>query len=67
MKRLLTLILTLAVSSTAFAAAELKQVCHDRVGKNGRAVVDKSNKPVQVCKMIKVHKKLTGTVVPSTR
>ena len=57
----------MAVSSTAFAAAELKQVCHDRVGKNGKVLVDKSNKPVQVYKMVKVHKKLNGTKVPSAR
>jgi len=45
-------------------AAEEKQVCHDRVGKDGKPVMGKDGKPVQDCKTIKVHKKLEGTEVP---
>lgn len=37
-------------------AAETKKVCH--------AEKDKKGKEVQVCKEIKVHKKLDGTKVP---
>jgi len=64
MKQLIAL-LALVVASTAFAEAEQKEVCHDRVDKAGKPVVDKkTGKPAQDCKMIKVHKKLEGTEVP---
>jgi hypothetical protein len=46
------------------AAAEEKEVCHDRVGKDGKPVTGKDGKVVQDCKKIKVHKKLEGTEVP---
>ena len=63
MKNYLT-VLVLALSSTVFAA-ETKEVCHDRVGKDGKPVMyKKTGKPTQDCKKIKVHKKLEGTEVP---
>jgi hypothetical protein len=66
MKKILTIAL-LTLASTAFAA-ETKQVCHDRVGKDGKPVIDKkTNKPAQDCKTIKVHKKLEGTEVPTKK
>lgn len=43
------------LSKAAFAGGELKEVCHEEQ-KNGKAV--------QVCKKIKVHKKLEGTAIP---
>ena len=50
---------------TTVNAAEVKEVCHDRVGKDGKPVVDKkTGKTAQDCKKIKVHKKLEGTKVP---
>jgi hypothetical protein len=64
MKKVLT-ILSIALSSVAFAGGEIKEVCHDKVDKAGKPVFDKkTNKPVQDCKKIKVHKKLEGTEVP---
>ena len=62
----------LAMSSVAvapvFAAAEIKEVCKDRKDKAGKVVVDKkTNKPVQECKKIRVHKKLEGTPVPEKK
>jgi hypothetical protein len=63
MKKLLTVLL-ITLSSTVFAA-ETKEVCHDRVGKDGKPVMDKkTGKPTQDCKTIKIHKKLEGTEVP---
>jgi len=62
MKQYLTILL-IALSSTVFAAEE-KQVCHDRVGKDGKPITGKDGKVVQDCKTIKVHKKLEGTEVP---
>ena len=64
MKKVLT-ILSIALSSVVFAGGEVKEVCHDKVDKAGKPVLDKkTNKPVQDCKKIKVHKKLEGTEVP---
>ena len=48
----------------ANAAAEVKEVCHDKVGKDGKPVMGKDDKAVQECKKIKTHKKLEGTEVP---
>jgi hypothetical protein len=56
MKKILFAIITLSLLSfNAEAAVETKKVCHDKVVKG---------KTTQVCKTIKVHKKLNGTKVP---
>jgi len=65
MKHLIAL-LALAFASTAFATAEVKEVCHDKVDKAGKPVM-KDGKAVQECKKIKVHKKLEGTEVPPAK
>ena len=51
-----------ALSSNVFAA-EIKEVCKEKVDKAGKPVM-KAGKVVQECKKIKVHKKLEGTAVP---
>ena len=52
----------------AHAEAQIKEVCKDRKDKAGKVVVDKkTNKPVQDCKKIKIHKKLEGTPVPEKK
>jgi hypothetical protein len=51
MKMLLITILMFTVN-LSWAEGEMKKVCHDEKGK-------------QVCKTIKVHKKLEGTKVPT--
>ena len=64
MKKVLT-ILSIALSSVAFAGGEVKEVCRDKVDKAGKPILDKNtNKPVQDCKKINVHQKLEGTEVP---
>ena len=63
MKKLLT-ILSIALSSVAFAGGEVKEVCRDKVDKAGKPVTGKDGKVVQDCKKIKIHKKLEGTEVP---
>lgn len=64
----LTIIATiLTVATTLVYAAETQKVCIDRIGKDGKIVVDKQGKPLQDCKMMKVHKKLEGTEVPSKK
>jgi hypothetical protein len=57
--------LCLVLSGTAIAGGEMKEVCHDKVDKAGKPVMDKkTGKQAQECKKIKVHKKLEGTEVP---
>jgi hypothetical protein len=43
----------------AYAAAETKKVCHEET--------DKKGKKKEVCKNVKVHKKLEGTPVPDKK
>ena len=62
MKKLLAVVVTACALNVY--AAEVKEVCHDRVGKDGKPVTGKDGKVVQDCKKIKVHKKLEGTEVP---
>ena len=57
--------LCLAVASTAYASGEEKKVCEDKKDKAGKVVNGKDGKPVQVCKTIKVHKKVEGDKVPA--
>jgi hypothetical protein len=64
MKKILTLLLATALVGTAYAGGEMKEVCKDKTDKAGKVVKDKAGKPVQVCKTIKVHKKLEGEKVP---
>lgn len=63
MKKLLAL-LTIALASTAYAGGEMKEVCTDKKDKAGKVINGKDGKPVQECKMIKVHKKVEGEKVP---
>ena len=65
MKKILAL-LAITMASSAFAAAEVKEVCKDKVDKAGKPVM-KAGKAVQDCKKIKVHKKLEGTAVPEDK
>jgi len=58
MKSLLLAVIVSIASLNAFAEAETKKVCHDET-KNG--------KTSQVCKTIKVHKKLEGTDIPEKK
>jgi hypothetical protein len=63
MKKLLVALLATAFAGIAFAEAEVKEICHDKLDKAGKPVM-KDGKAVQACKKIKVHKKLEGTDVP---
>ena len=68
MKKLLVALLATAFVGMAFAEAEKKEVCHDKVDKAGKPVMDKkTGKPAQDCKVIKVHKKLEGTELPPAK
>jgi hypothetical protein len=54
----------MGLASPVFAEAQLKEVCKDTVGKDGKPVKNKDGSVKQTCKKIKVHKKLEGTEVP---
>jgi len=73
MKILLALITSLALMGTAYAnnegpgKGEIKEVCVDKTDKAGKVVNGKDGKPVQVCKKIKVRKKLEGTKIEDAK
>lgn len=70
MKKLLIALFVVAMSSqavTALASEGPQKVCVDKLGKDGKPVPGKDGKPVQVCKQMKVHKKLEGTAVPEKK
>jgi hypothetical protein len=67
MKKLLVALLATSFFGLAFAEATVKEVCHDKTDSKGAVVKGKDGKPVQVCKKIKVHKKLEGTEVPTKK
>lgn len=66
MKYLVALILGV-LSQTAFAAAEIKEVCKDKKDAKGQLVKKADGTVVQECKKIKVHKKVEGTKVPDKK
>ena len=66
MKKLIALLLVGFVG-TAFAEAEIKEVCKDKTDAKGSVVKGKDGKPVQVCKKIKVHKKFEGTKIEDAK
>ena len=60
MKKILTLMACLLLTQSAFAGGVDKVVCKDKTDKAGKVVKDKKGNVVQVCKTIKIHKKLEG-------
>ena len=64
---IVSLFVVLASINTAYAEAETKKVCVDKLGKDGQPAKDKAGKVQQTCKEIKVHKKLEGTKVPEKK
>jgi hypothetical protein len=66
MKRVILAIVTSLALVSAFAEAETKKVCHEKM-KDGKPVLDKAGKPQEECKTIKVHQKLEGTKVEDAK
>jgi hypothetical protein len=56
----LVTVLGLLAPPTVFAAAETKRVCVEQTD-------PKTKKPKEVCKEVKIHKKLEGTKVPDKK
>lgn len=46
---------------------EMKEVCIDKVGKDGKVIMGKDGKPVQECRKIRVRKKLEATEIPPAK
>jgi|694.fasta_scaffold08523_21 hypothetical protein len=63
----LTLSYPVQASNEGPGKGEVKKVCTDKKGKDGKPVLDKEKKPVQECKDIKVRKKLEGTEIPEDK
>lgn len=59
------MIMALSLAGTAYAAGEMKEVCEPAKDKAGNVVKDKDGKDKQVCKQVKVHKKVEGEKVPT--
>ena len=57
-------LIALIATNPAYAEGKTKEVCRDKLDKAGKVVKGKDGKPTQVCKKIKVHKKVEGTKVP---
>ena len=51
----------------AFAGGETKEVCEVQKDKAGKVVKNKDGSDKQVCKKIKVHKKVEGEKVPEKK
>ena len=67
MKLLSILLASLFLVGTAFAEAQVKEVCKDKTDSKGNVVKGKDGKPIQLCKKIKVHKKFEGTKVEDAK
>lgn len=73
MKKLLALIVAGAFAVTAYAAdkkeaPEVKTVCLDVQGKDGKPVIDpKTKKPKQQCTKVKKHKKHEGKKIEDAK
>jgi hypothetical protein len=57
-KFLISVVIGFGLIGVAYAGGEMKKVCHTET---------KKGKEVEVCKNIKVHKKLDGTAVPEKK
>jgi hypothetical protein len=66
MKKLIT-VCFIALTSTAFAAGEKKEVCKDKVDSKGNVVKKADGTPVKECRTITVHKKVEGEKVPDKK
>jgi hypothetical protein len=66
MKQLLAIIM-LALAGTAYAGGEMKEVCEVQKDKAGKVIKNKDGSDKEVCKKIKVHKKVEGEKVPEKK
>ncbi len=55
----------LSVNGPAWAGGEMKEVCEVQKDKAGNVIKNKDGSDKEVCKKIKVHKKVEGEKVPT--
>jgi hypothetical protein len=67
MKKLIVAVIASFALVSAFAEAETKKVCKEKTDKAGKVILDKTGKPQEECKTIKVHQKLEGTKVEDAK
>jgi hypothetical protein len=70
MKALLQIVFAMCVAlgaQHAYAGGEKKEVCSDVTDKKGNVVKNKDGSTKQMCKTIKVHKKVEGEAVPTKK
>lgn len=70
MKSLLQIVFAICVAlgtQHAYAGGEKKEVCSDVKDKAGKLVKNKDGSTKQMCKTIKVHKKVEGEKVPEKK
>jgi hypothetical protein len=70
MKTLAQIIFAICVAlgtSSVYAGGEKKEVCSDVTDKKGNIVKNKDGSTKQMCKTIKVHKKVEGEAVPTKK
>ena len=58
-------LITLIVASSSVYAAETKQICTDIKDKNGHVILNANGTAKQTCRVIIIHQKFEGTVVPT--
>ncbi len=59
--------LSFGVVTAVQAEAQIKEVCKEIIGKDGKPMKDAKGKPVEKCTKIKVHKKVEGEKVPDNK
>lgn len=64
---LIALGLSLTINTAYAEEHEVKQVCKDKVGKDGQPQKGKDGKVQQECRNVKIHKKLEGHEVPTKK
>ena len=64
MKKIITTLFVLGLSTSVYAAGEKKEVCTDKKDSKGNVIKKADGQPVKECKTITVHKKVEGNKVP---
>jgi hypothetical protein len=52
---------------SVLAHSETKNVCIDKYTNDGKAILDKNGKQVKECRQMKIHKKLEGKKLDSSK
>jgi hypothetical protein len=67
MKKVILAVITSLTLVSVFAETETKKVCKEKTDKAGKVILDKTGKPQEECKTIKVHQKLEATKIDDVK